>query len=113
MVVAGPHKDGYRTATPTLGLQSIAEDVAIVRAALDNTLGPKILVAHSYGGFVISNAASGRSDVLCLVFTASFVPDQGDSIFSLCAGFHTSVAFNHLIWIVTHFASLPFINPAF
>ena len=113
MVVAGLQKDGYRTATPTLGLQSIAEDVAIVRAALDNILGPKILVAHSYGGFVISNAASGRSDVLGLVFTAAFVPDQGDSIFSLGAGFHTSEAFNHFIWTGTPFASPAFIDPAF
>jgi len=98
---------------PDLGLQSIAEDVAIVRAALDNILGPKILVAHSYGGFVISNAASGRSDVLGLVFTAAFVPDQGDSIFSLGAGFHTSEAFNHFIWTGTPFASPAFIDPAF
>ncbi|TLZ94439.1 MAG: alpha/beta hydrolase [Methanobacteriota archaeon] len=113
MVVAGLQKDGYRTATPTLGLLSIAEDVAIVRAALDNILGPKILVAHSYGGFVISNAASGRSDVLGLVFTAAFVPDQGDSIFSLGAGFHTSEAFNHFIWTGTPFASPAFIDPAF
>jgi len=113
MVVAGLQKDGYRTATPTLGLQSIAEDVAIVRAALDNILGPKILVAHSYGGFVISNAASGRSDVLGLVFTAAFVPDQGDSIFSLGAGFHTSEAFSRFIWTGTPFASPAFIDPAF
>src|SRR5207244_12262992 len=98
-------------ATPSLGLLSTAEDVAIVRAALDNILGPKILVAHSYGGFVISNAASGRSDVLGLVFTAAFVPDQGDSIFSLGAGFHTSEAFNRFIWTGTHFASPAFIDP--
>ena len=81
MVVAGLEKDGFATATPTLGLLSIAEDVAIVRAVLDGISGPKILVGHSYGGIVISNAAYGRSDVLGLVFTAAFVPDQGDSIF--------------------------------
>ena len=113
MVVAGLQKDGYRTATPTLGLQSIAEDVAIVRAALDNILGPKILVAHSYGGFVISNAASGRSDVLGLVFSAAFVPDEGDSVFSLGAGFQASEVFNHLIWTGAPFGSPAFIDPAF
>ncbi len=113
MVVAGLQKDGYRTATPTLGLQSIAEDVAIVRAALDNILGPKILVAHSYGGFVISNAASGRSDVLGLVFSAAFVPDDGDSVFSLGAGFQASEVFNHLIWTGAPFGSPAFIDPAF
>ena len=113
MVVAGLQKDGYRTATPTLGLQSIAEDVAIVRAALDNILGPKILVAHSYGGFVISNAASGRSDVLGLVFSAAFVPDEGDSVFSLGASFQGSEVFNHLIWTGAPFGSPAFIDPAF
>ena len=113
MVVAGLQKDGFTTATPTLGLLSIAEDVAIVRAVLDGISGPKILVGHSYGGIVISNAAYGRSDVLGLVFTAAFVPDQGDSIFSLGAGFHTSEAFNHFIWTGTPFASPAFIDPAF
>jgi pimeloyl-ACP methyl ester carboxylesterase len=57
------HKDGYQTATPALGLDSVAGDVAIVRATLDSIPGDKILVGHSYGGFVITNAASGRSDV--------------------------------------------------
>src|SRR5256886_1479439 len=97
IVVAGLEKDGFTTVTPTLGLLSIAGDVAIVRAVLDGISGPKILVGHSYGGIVISNAAYGRSDVLGLVFSAAFVPEQGDSIFSLGAGFHTSAAFNHLI----------------
>src|SRR2546426_961080 len=113
MVVAGLQKDGFTTATPTLGLLSIAGDVAIVRAVLDGISGPKILVGHSYGGIVISNAAYRRSDVLGLVFTAAFVPDQGDSIFSLGAGFHTSEAFNHFIWTGTPFASPAFIDSAF
>ncbi len=113
MVVAGLQKDGYTTVTPRLGLLSIAGDVAIVRAALDGISGPKILVGHSYGGIVISNAANGRSDVLGLVFTAAFVPDEGDSIFSLGAGYHTSEAFNHFIWTGTPFDSPAFIDPAF
>src|SRR2546422_8744025 len=82
MVVAGLQKDGFTTVTPTLGLLSIAGDVAIVRALLDGISGPKILVRHSYGWIGISNAAYDRSDVLGLVFTAAFVPDQGDSIFT-------------------------------
>ena len=113
MVVAGLQKDGYMTVTPTLGLLSIAGDVAIVRTALDGIAGPKILVGHSYGGIVISNAAYGRSDVLGLVFTAAFVPDEGDSIFSLGAGYHTSEAFNHFIWTGAPFDSPAFIDPAF
>ena len=64
-------KDGYRTATPALGLDSVANDVAIVRSTLDSIPGDKILVGHSYGGFVITNAASGRADVRGLVYTAA------------------------------------------
>jgi pimeloyl-ACP methyl ester carboxylesterase len=70
--VAGAlHKDGYRTATPALGLLSTSGDVDIVRATLDAIPGDKILVGHSYGGFVITNAASGRNDVRGLVYTAA------------------------------------------
>src|SRR5256886_14243046 len=89
-VVAELQQDGFTTLAPTLGLLSIAGDVAIVRAVLDGISGPKILVGHSYGGIVISNAAYGRSDVLGLAFTAALVPEQGESIFSFGAAFHTS-----------------------
>jgi pimeloyl-ACP methyl ester carboxylesterase len=54
------HKDGYQTATPALGLASAADDVAIVRSTLDSIPGDN-LVGHSYGGFVITNAARGRT----------------------------------------------------
>ena len=57
-VVAGLHKDGFATVTPTLGLATLAGDVATVRATLDAISGKKILVGHSYGGMVISGAAS-------------------------------------------------------
>jgi pimeloyl-ACP methyl ester carboxylesterase len=104
---------GYETSTPTLDLLSIEGDVATVRATLDNIPGKKILVAHSYGGIVISNAAYGRSDVLGLVYSAAFVPDAGDSIISLGQGFVQSEAFNHLIFTGAPFASPAYIDPAF
>ena len=81
------HKDGYQTATPALGLVSVAGDVAIVRSTLDSIPGDKILVGHSYGGFVITNAATGRKDVRGLVYTAAYVPDAGETINSLGDGF--------------------------
>lgn len=86
-VTAALGKDGYETMTPALALGSIDGDVAIVRAALDSIAGEKILVGHSYGGFVISNAAAGRTDVVGLVFTAAYVPDKDESIASLNEGF--------------------------
>jgi pimeloyl-ACP methyl ester carboxylesterase len=86
-VAAALHKDGYETATPALGLDSLAGDVSIVQATLDSIGGDKILVGHSYGGFVISNAAIGRTDVLGLVYTAAYVPDTGETIESVSAGY--------------------------
>src|SRR6186997_3301750 len=81
------HKDGYQTAAPTLGLTSVADDVAIVRSVLDSIPGDKILVGHSYGGFVITEAASGRTDVRGLVYTAAYVPDSNETITSMSVGF--------------------------
>jgi len=112
-VVAELRDDGFKTVAPTLDLNSIDGDVAIVRAALDRIPGKKILVAHSYGGIVISNAAYGRSDVLGLVYSAAFVPDAGDSIVSLGQGFVQSEALNHLIFTGEPFASPAYIDPAF
>jgi pimeloyl-ACP methyl ester carboxylesterase len=107
-VVPLPHHDGYRTITPDLTLTSIARDIATVRAVLDATPGPKILVAHSYGGIVISGAAFGRTDITALVYSAAFVPAAGDSILTLGIGFHQSEAFNHLA-----FTGLPFASPTY
>jgi pimeloyl-ACP methyl ester carboxylesterase len=91
------HKDGYQTATPALGLASVADDVAIVRSTLDSIPGDKILVGHSYGGFVITNAASGRTDVRGLVYTAAYVPDSGETINSMSAGYTPPSFLNHLV----------------
>lgn len=112
-VAAGLHKDGYTTVTPTLDLMSTAQDVATVRATLDAIPGQKILVGHSYGGAVISNAAYGRSDVLGLVYTAAFVPDEGESLLDLGEGYQPPAALPHLIWSGAPFASPSLIDPAY
>jgi pimeloyl-ACP methyl ester carboxylesterase len=91
------HKDGYQTATPALGLASVADDVAIVRSTLDSIPGDKILVGHSYGGFMITNAASGRTDVRGLVYTAAYVPDRGETINSLGVGYKPGAFLAHLV----------------
>ena len=98
-VTAGLRKDGYTTVTPALTLSGLAADVATVRATLDATGGPKILVGHSYGGFVVSNAATGRTDVVGLVFTAAFLPDDGETIVGLGEGYAPAafLAPGHLI----------------
>jgi pimeloyl-ACP methyl ester carboxylesterase len=99
------HKDGYQTATPALGLGSVSDDVAIVRSTLDSIPGEKILVGHSYGGFVITNAASGRTDVRALVYTAAYVPDTDETITSMSVGFTPGSFLAHLVFA----PALPFV----
>ncbi|MGY4765766.1 alpha/beta hydrolase [Kribbella sp. CWNU-51] len=105
--------DGYRTVTPELGLNSVADDVAIVRTALDSIQGKKVLVSHSYGGIVTAGASHGRTDVSAFVYAAALVPDEGDSIASLGADFTPSEAFGHLVFTGEPFASPAYIDPAY
>ena len=110
-IVARLQKDGYHTAAPRIGVTDPAADIATVRATLDAIAGPKILVGHSYGGYVVTNAASGRTDVQALVYTAAFTPDEGDTLQSLGAGYAPPAAFEHFVWTGEPFASLAYIDP--
>jgi len=69
---------------PIRGVSGDAEFVASVLASLQ---GPIVLVGHSYGGAVITNAARGNANVKALVFIAGFAPDQGENIGELAARF--------------------------
>lgn len=71
-------------ANPLRGVQSDAKYVAEV---IDSIPGPVILVGHSYGGNVITNAAVGRSNVEALVYVAGLAPDSGESAASLSGKF--------------------------
>jgi pimeloyl-ACP methyl ester carboxylesterase len=110
-VAHGLHKDGYRTAAPALGLDSVAGDVAIVRSTLDAIPGPKILVGHSYGGFVITNAASGRSDVRGLVYTAAYAPENDETITTLSEGYAPGTFLTHLVPVTLPFVFI--VDPQF
>lgn len=58
-------------------------DAAVVRNYLDAIDGPVVLVAHSYGGFVITNAATGSTNVKALVYVDAFIPDEGQPAVAL------------------------------
>jgi pimeloyl-ACP methyl ester carboxylesterase len=62
-----------------LAAHSLADDVATVKRAIDLVGGPTILVGHSYGGFVITNAAYNNPNVTGLVYVSAFAPDEGES----------------------------------
>jgi len=63
---------------------TLADDVAVTKRAIAAADGPVILVGHSYGGVVISEAGTDPK-VLGLVYVAAFAPDQGESVASLIA----------------------------
>ena len=109
-VASSLNKDGYETVAPTLDLASLSADAATVEATLDGIPGEKILVGHSYGAMVISNAATGRSDVAALVFTAGLVPVEGETVFSVQEGYEETEAVHHLIFDPFPFA---YIDPAY
>jgi pimeloyl-ACP methyl ester carboxylesterase len=71
---------GHQVVAVQLPLHSVADDVATVKRALEQLKGPIILVGHSYGGFVITNAAYNNPNVAGLVYVAAFAPDEGESL---------------------------------
>jgi pimeloyl-ACP methyl ester carboxylesterase len=73
---------GHRVIAVQLPLHSIADDVATVKRAIDLVGEPTILVGHSYGGFVITNAGYNNQNVTGLVYVAAFAPDEGESLLS-------------------------------
>ncbi|WP_340696899.1 alpha/beta hydrolase [Cellulosimicrobium funkei] len=75
---------GYRVQEFANPLRSLQADSAYLAAYLQQrTEGPVILVGHSYGGAVITNAALSDPDVKALVYIDAFVPDQGESLTDL------------------------------
>lgn len=71
-------RDGYHVSIVQQPLSSFSEDVAAVKRVLALQDGPCVLVAHSYGGAVITEAGSG-SNVVGLVYVAAHMPDAGES----------------------------------
>jgi pimeloyl-ACP methyl ester carboxylesterase len=78
---------GYTVLAPPNPLRGLSADAAYLVAFLaQRTTGPVVLVGHSYGGAVITNAALSDPDVKALVYVNAFVPDQGETILGLLGG---------------------------
>jgi pimeloyl-ACP methyl ester carboxylesterase len=83
-------KDGYTVSVvqnPTLSLEG---DAAAAKRVIDAQNEPVVLVGHSYGGAVITEAGNDPN-VAALVYIAAFAPDKGESVNTLIAGFPTDV----------------------
>ena len=78
--------EGLTVLTPPNPLRGVPFDAPYVASFVaQRTTGPVVLVGHSYGGFVITNAASG-GDVRALVYVDAFVPDEGETVFQILGG---------------------------
>jgi len=82
-VVTRLQRDGYPVLAPPNPLRSLPGDAAYLAAFLATVPGPIVLVGHSYGGAVITNAATGNPNVQALVYVDAFAPAQGETILPL------------------------------
>src|ERR1700751_3648858 len=84
--------DGYTVDAPPNPLQGLPYDSSYLADFLHSISGPIILVGHSYGGAVITNAATGDSQVKALVYVDAFAPAQGQTLAQLLAAYPGSCA---------------------
>ncbi|MFD5723332.1 alpha/beta fold hydrolase [Streptomyces sp. NPDC127036] len=78
---------GYPVVAASNPLRGLTSDAAHVRQLVSSIDGPVVLAGHSYGGSVISNAATGLDNVKALVFAAAFLPEEGESAVTLSGKF--------------------------
>lgn len=96
-VVKQLQHDGFTVRVVQLREQTIADDAALVRHAIGEIPRPVVVAGHSYGGIVISEAATGAANVVGLVYVAGFALDQGETIQSVTAKYAPAAAMKHLI----------------
>ena len=77
--------DGYTVVAPANPLRGVQTDSAYLSSVLATIAGPIVLVGHSYGGVLITNAATGNPNVKALVYVAAFAPDLGETVGQLLA----------------------------
>jgi pimeloyl-ACP methyl ester carboxylesterase len=96
-VIERLQRKGFTVVAPPNLLRGPATDSPYLASYLQTIPGPIVLVAHSYGGFVTTNAATGNPNVEALVYVDSFLPDEGETAGDLVASAGTCVgesAFN-------------------
>ena len=82
-VIERLQREGFTVTAPPNNLRGLAADAAYIRAYLETMSGPIVLVAHSYGGMVATNAATGLPNVKALVYVDAFMPDEGQPAVAL------------------------------
>jgi pimeloyl-ACP methyl ester carboxylesterase len=82
-VVRRLQRKGYTAVAPANPLRGVPSDSAYIAEVLAAIHGPIVLVGHSYGGIVMTNAATGNPNVKALVYVAAFAPDEGEPLVAL------------------------------
>ena len=88
---------GIDVAAPPNPLRSISHDAAYINSFLKQIPGPVLAVAHSYGGAVITNAATEAENVVGLVYVAAFAPDEGETLGAIEGDSRDSVLLSALV----------------
>jgi pimeloyl-ACP methyl ester carboxylesterase len=88
---------GVRVTAPPNPLRGISIDSAYIAGVFEQTSGRILAVGHSYGGAVISNAATNAQNVVGLVFVAAFAPEEGEALGEVEAGSKDSVLNSALV----------------
>ncbi|MFC2252173.1 alpha/beta fold hydrolase [Labrys portucalensis] len=86
-VIQRLEKDGYPVVAAANPLRSVRGDADSVASVIDSIKTPVVLVGHSYGGSVISEAATGKANVQALVYVAAFAPETGETAIGLSGKF--------------------------
>ncbi|MYN01161.1 alpha/beta fold hydrolase [Pseudoduganella sp. DS3] len=86
-VIPTLQQQGVRVVSAANPLRSLDGDIASVRQLVRATPGSVVLVGHSYGGAVISGAATSQANVKALVYVAAFAPDKGETALELSGRF--------------------------
>jgi len=90
-VITQLQQDGYKVVAVQNPLSSLPNDVETTKRLIDAQTGPVVVVAHSYGGAVISGAAAGNPNVKALVYIAALAPDANEVLGPLLNQYPTPV----------------------
>jgi pimeloyl-ACP methyl ester carboxylesterase len=91
---------GITTIAPPNPLRGIANDAAYVASVVNAIPGPVILVGHSYGGAIITNAAPKTPNAIGLVYVAAFAPDEGEPLGAILETYPTELGTALQPWTV-------------
>jgi pimeloyl-ACP methyl ester carboxylesterase len=89
--------EGIQVTAPANPLRGISIDSAYIGSFLEQIEGPVLAVAHSYGGAVLTNAATNANNVLGLVYVAAFAPDEGETLGAIASNSRDSVVLPALV----------------